>query len=214
MPSGVVRSCPVAPNPFRDSCESVTVCRVKGAFGCFAPTIGEPPGHGPFTRVLRVAAGEPALGRDPGDDLLHAGKAPGGGAGSGACGGVVFGLESRVLAAGDDQVVSDGGGMNAHEVSDAFPAQSEPVHQHPFRVRSAPQPPVHNGPHPATALPGRAGAQARGPPDGRGPGRPAEGPRFPEPGWNDKPMGHFDRRYCQVVGGVVVLLLLLLLLLF
>ena len=50
-------------------------------------------------------------------------------------------------------MVPDDGGMNAHELSDAFPAQPEPVHQHPFRVRSAPQPPVHNGHHPATALP-------------------------------------------------------------
>jgi hypothetical protein len=58
----------------------------------------------------------------------------------------VFGLESGILAAGDNQVVPDDGGMNAHELSDAFPAQSEPVHQHPFRVRSAPQPTVHNGP--------------------------------------------------------------------
>jgi hypothetical protein len=77
------------------------------------------------------------------------GKVRGGGLGAG--GSVVLGLESGVLAAGDDQVVSDDGGMNPHELSDAFPAQSEPVHQHPFRVRSAPQPPVHNGPHPATA---------------------------------------------------------------
>jgi hypothetical protein len=34
--------------------------------------------------------------------------------------------ESGVLA-GDGQVVSDGGGRNAHEGSDALPARSEPV---------------------------------------------------------------------------------------
>ena len=55
-------------------------------------------------------------------------------------------------AAGNDQVVPDDGGMNAHELRDAFPAQPD---QHPFRVRSAPQPPVHNGHHPATATPGQ-----------------------------------------------------------
>ena len=65
--------------------------------------------------------------------------------GCGAGGGLVFGLEARVLAAGDDEVVSDRGGLGAHEGSDALPAQPEPVHQHPFGVRSAPQPPVHDG---------------------------------------------------------------------
>jgi hypothetical protein len=35
---------------------------------------------------------------------------------------VVFGLEPGVLAAGDDQMVSDGGGLGAHEGSDALPA--------------------------------------------------------------------------------------------
>ncbi|MDF9749191.1 hypothetical protein M2428_000621 [Arthrobacter sp. ES3-54] len=61
------------------------------------------------------------------------------------------------------KVVSDGGRRNPDEGSDALPAQSEPVHQHPFRVRRAPQPPVHNGPHPATALPeaGRPGPRPR-----------------------------------------------------
>jgi hypothetical protein len=63
----------------------------------------------------------------------------------------VFGLEPRVPAAGNGEVVADGGRLGAHEGSDAGPAQSEPVHQHPFRARSAPQPPVHNGHHPATA---------------------------------------------------------------
>lgn len=128
VPSGFVRSCPVVPGPCRNPCESVTVCRVKGVFGCFAPAIREPPCHRLFTPVLRVATGEPALGRNPGDDLLHAGKASGGGAGSGAGSGVVFGVKLRIPAAGDDQVVPDDGGMNACEGSDAFPAQSEPVH--------------------------------------------------------------------------------------
>ena len=48
-------------------------------------------------------------------------------------------LQLRIPAAGDDQMVADGGGLGANEVSDAFPAQPEPVHQHPFRVRGAPQ---------------------------------------------------------------------------
>lgn len=47
-------------------------------------------------------------------------------------------------------LVSDGGGLGPHQLSDAFPAQPEPVHQHPFRVRGAPQLPVHDGCHLAT----------------------------------------------------------------
>ncbi len=47
------------------------------------------------------------------------------------------GFESRIPAAADDQVVPDNGGRNPHELSDAFPAQPEPVHQHPFPIRSA-----------------------------------------------------------------------------
>ena len=105
------------------------------------------------SRRKSTRTGEPTLGQDPGGDLLHAGKARG--AGSGAGGGVVFALKFRIKAAGNDQVVPVDGGMNAHELRDAFPAQPEPVHQHPFRVRSAPQPPVHNGHHPATATPGQ-----------------------------------------------------------
>jgi hypothetical protein len=78
--------------------------------------------HRPFAPLRGAAVREPAFGGDPGDDLRHAGKVRGGEAGFGACSGVVFGLASRILAAGDDQVVPDDGGMNAHEVSDAFPA--------------------------------------------------------------------------------------------
>jgi hypothetical protein len=98
----------------------------------------KPPGHRPFLLVFGAVTGEPAPGPDPGDGLVHAGKASGEGAGFGNSGGAVCGFESRVLAAGDDQVVPDEGGMRAHQLSDALPAQSEPVHQHPFRVRSAP----------------------------------------------------------------------------
>jgi len=127
---GVVRRCPVVPGPFRDPSESFAVGRVEGAFGCFAPAIREPPGHRPFAPVLRVATGEPALGRNPGDDLFHAGKASGGGAGPGD-GGEVCGLKPRITAAADDQVVSDHGGMHAHELSDALPAQPEPVPERP-----------------------------------------------------------------------------------
>jgi hypothetical protein len=40
----------------------------------------------------------------------------------------VSSLEFRVLAACDDKVVADGGRLSADEVSDALPAQPEPVH--------------------------------------------------------------------------------------
>ena len=50
----------------------------------------------------------------------------------------MLGLESGVLAPGDGQVVADGGRLSVDEGSDALPAQSEPVHQHPFGVRGAP----------------------------------------------------------------------------
>jgi hypothetical protein len=86
-----------------DRREAVPVGRVKGTVGCFAPTLGEPPGHRPFLLVFGAVTGEPALGPDPGDDLVHAGKASGGGAGFGS-GGEVCGLESRILAAATRRV--------------------------------------------------------------------------------------------------------------
>jgi len=115
---------------------------------------GVPPASAPspFAPLPGAVTGEPAFGLDPGDELVHAREVRGGGAGigCGAGGHLVFGLEARVLAAGNDEVVSDRGGPGAHEGSDALPARPEPVHQHPFGVRSAPQPPVHNGSYPAT----------------------------------------------------------------
>jgi hypothetical protein len=59
----------------------------------------------------------------------------------------MFRLEPRILASGDNEVVADSGGLGANEVGDAFPAQPEPVHQHPFPVRGAPQFAVHDGCH-------------------------------------------------------------------
>jgi hypothetical protein len=69
----------------------------------------------------------------------------------------MFGLEARVQAAGDDQVVADSGGLGADEGSDACPAQPEPVHQHSFGVRARrnrlsmidilPRPPARVGGH-------------------------------------------------------------------
>lgn len=77
-------------------------------------------------------------------------------------------LKLRVLSTGDDQVVTDGGGLGPHQVSDAFPIQPEPVHQHPPRARGPPQPLVHDGSHLAchgrsTAERSRSPAEARWP---------------------------------------------------
>jgi hypothetical protein len=119
LPPGLVRRGPGVPGPPGDRREAVPVGRRQGAVGCFAPAFREPPGHRPFLLVFGAVTGEPALGPDPGDDLVHAGKASGGGAGVGNSGGAVCGFESRVLAAGDDQVVPDEGGMHAHEGGDA-----------------------------------------------------------------------------------------------
>jgi hypothetical protein len=66
--------------------------------------------------------------------------------------------ELWVPATGDDEVVTDGGWFGPYQLSDAFPAQPEPVHQNPFRVRCAPQPLVHDGSH--LACHGRSTAES------------------------------------------------------
>jgi hypothetical protein len=56
----------------------------------------------PAPRLLQAHPDSAVFTSFPDDDLVHAGKASGGGAGTGNSGGAVSGLESRVLAAGDD----------------------------------------------------------------------------------------------------------------
>ncbi|MEC5193384.1 putative membrane protein [Arthrobacter sp. MP_M7] len=106
----------------------------------------------------------------------------------------MFGFEARVPTSGDDPVIPDDGGMHAHQGGDALPAQSEPVHQHPFRVRSAPYTPVRNEAHPAATNPRYGGVE----------GSPVDAPAtVPElPGCGRTQGGRRGwRRYCQVIGG-------------
>jgi hypothetical protein len=74
---------PEAVFPFRGV---VAVAGPVVAFGAEVRQLGEavmPPGHRPFTFILRAVTGQSALDHNPGDDLFHAGKVRGGGPGLG-----------------------------------------------------------------------------------------------------------------------------------
>lgn len=150
VPSGFISRCPGVFGPIRHSCETFFVGRQKDPLGCFASALRKPPRHRSLLFVLGAFAGESAHGFNPGNDLIDAGKARGRGIGFGLGGGQMGFFQPGISAPGDDQVVANSGGLGADEVSDAFPAQPEPVHQHPLGVRGAPQSLVHDGRHPAT----------------------------------------------------------------
>jgi hypothetical protein len=101
VPAGFVLGFPAVVQPPWHPGETGAVGRVEGAVGGFAPAPGQPPSHRPFAPVAGTAVREPGFGRDPGDDLFHAGQFCGGGERAGCCtgGGLVFGLEARILAA-------------------------------------------------------------------------------------------------------------------
>lgn len=98
---GFLGSYPGVPVRSWDSGKALSVGCVKGALGRL--------GRRPFLHVFRPCEGEPILGRNPSGDLGHAGAVREERAAFGAGRGQMAGLELRVLAAGDENVVTGSG---------------------------------------------------------------------------------------------------------